>query len=234
VWRYFDPGDYAEAVLRNAPLDKGKIKVEIVEHVPHLRTLQHLGDVSLDLFDSGKVDDLAFLRDAPPTTTWLHVHVPGPVDLSPLANFSALELVDVMGGHVNAGLEILATLPKLKLLIIRPPAGVQDLSFLADCSALTNVVLNGCTMLSDLSALASASHLRQVCLQGAKRLRDLGALTGLPDLRWLAIEDAPLTGGLAAVTPVLDQLYQLSVRSVPTVTSLDTLARKGTGAPRSR
>ena len=69
--------DYADAVLRDAPLDGGRIEIELVEHVPHLRTLQHLQDAKLDLFDSGTVDDLAFLRDAPPVTTFLMVTARG-------------------------------------------------------------------------------------------------------------------------------------------------------------
>jgi hypothetical protein len=32
VWRYFDPADYAQAVLRDSPLDGGKIRVEVVKH----------------------------------------------------------------------------------------------------------------------------------------------------------------------------------------------------------
>jgi Leucine-rich repeat (LRR) protein len=224
VWRYFDPADYAQTVLQDAPLDHGKISVTLVDHIPHLRTLQNLRDVSLNLFGSGTVDDLAFLRDAPPATTSLHVQVSGPVDLSPLANCPALEIVRVNGGSVSAGLETLSTIPKLRFLNIHLPGGGLDLSFLADCPALVDVIMEGCTRLSDLSALASASRLRFVYLFNAKRLRDLGALTELPDLRRFLIADAPLTGGLAAVTPILSQLENLSVWSVPTVTSLDALA----------
>ncbi|MGH3887627.1 MAG: NACHT domain-containing protein [Pseudonocardiaceae bacterium] len=224
VWRYFDPADYAKAVLQDAPLDDGTITVELVEHVPHLRTLQHLRDVSLFVSDSGRVDDLAFLRDAPPVTTWLYAAVSEPVDFSPLANCTALERVQVVGGRASAGFEIFVALPELKCLHIRHPAGGQDLSFLADCPALTDVVLYGCAELSDLSALVSASRLRYVSLQYAKRLRDLGALTELPDLTHLVIEGAPLTDGLAAVTPVVDKLKGLSVWSVATATSLHALA----------
>ena len=49
VWRYFEPGDYATAVLGDAPLDAGKITIDLVEHVPHLRTLQHLQNAVLQL-----------------------------------------------------------------------------------------------------------------------------------------------------------------------------------------
>jgi hypothetical protein len=134
-----------------------------------------------------------------------------------------LWLVHVLDGRVSAGLETLAALPKLDHLYIRPPAGGQDLSFLADCPALTGVNLIGCTELSDLSTLTLASRLRYVHLYDAERLRDLNALTELSDLTSFSIERAPLTGGLAAVAPVLDQLNELRVWSVPTVTSLDSL-----------
>lgn len=94
---------------------------------PHLRTLQNLRDVWLPLLDSGTVNDLAFLRDAPPTTTLLQVHVVGPVDLSPLANCPTLTLVSMIGGRVDTGLEILAALPELMHLYIHPPDGGRNL-----------------------------------------------------------------------------------------------------------
>jgi NACHT domain len=224
VWRYFDPADYAKAVLRDAPLDEGKIRVEVVEHVPRLGTLQHLRDARLALGDSGAVDDLAFLHDAPQVTTELRVSVRGPVDLAPLASCPALETLVVSPGEVSAGWELLTTLRELSLLVLHAPGGGRDLSFLAECPALTRVALLGCTELLELSALAAASRLRYVGLHDAKRLGDLNALSELPDLTSLLIDCALLTGGLAAVTPVLDQLKELGVFSVPTVTSLDTLA----------
>ena len=175
VWRYFDPGDYATAVLRDAPLDNGRIKVELVEHVPHLRTLTHLRDAWLTLYDADPVDDLAFLRDAPPLITFLQVRISEPVDLAPLAHCPALSFVGMYKGGVRAGWEVLPTLGKLRWLRTAAPEGGRDLAFLADCRSLTNVALHGCTELSDLSALTSASGLRDVKLFNAKRLRDLRA-----------------------------------------------------------
>ncbi|MGH3831666.1 MAG: NACHT domain-containing protein, partial [Pseudonocardiaceae bacterium] len=59
VWRYFNPADYAEAVLRDAPLDGGAIWVESVDHVPHLSRLQHLREAQLVLVNTGLADGLA-------------------------------------------------------------------------------------------------------------------------------------------------------------------------------
>jgi internalin A len=130
----------------------------------------------------------------------------------------------VSGGGVSAGLEILASLPEPDFLNIQPPAGGQDLSCLAGCPSLTMVTLRDCTKLSDLSTLMSASRLRSLYLEHAECLRDLGALIGLADLEKLIIEGAPLAHGLAAVAPVLNQLKELAVWSIPTLTSLDALA----------
>jgi hypothetical protein len=227
VWRYFDPGEYAEAVLLDAPLDGGKITVERVEHVTHLRTFHHLREARIELINTRTVDDLAFLRDAPLATTVLRVEASGPVDLARLAGCPALEMVDVLGGEASAGWEVLGALPALHWLGVGLPDGGRDLSFLARCPSLTGVVLNGCTALSDLSALVSASHLRYVYLRDAKHIRDLSALTGLSDLRSLIIGGAPLADGVAAVTPVLDRLEVFGMWSVPTATSLDALAGSG-------
>jgi len=125
MWRYFDPAD---AVLRDAPLDEGKIRVEVVEHVPHLGTLQHLRDAQLALINSGAADGLAFLRDAPQVTTKLQVGVRVPVDLTPLASCPALEALFVSPGEVSAGWELLTTLRKLSHLELHAPGGGQDLS----------------------------------------------------------------------------------------------------------
>ncbi|MDQ4021755.1 MAG: hypothetical protein M3257_09060 [Actinomycetota bacterium] len=224
VWRYFDPGEYAEAVLRDSPLDAGKIMVERVEHVPHLRKLQQLRDARIELLDAGTADDLAFLHDAPPGTTWLQVQTSGPVDLAPLTSCPALEMVSIRGGGVSTGWGVLPTLPALRWLVINPPGGGHDLSFLSDCPSLTGVFLTDCNALTDLSALVSASRLGAVGLWKAKHLRDLHTLTELPNLKFLDIRDAPLAAGLAAVTSILDRLEEVRVFSVPTATSLDALA----------
>jgi len=225
VWRYFDPADYAQAVLQDAPLDAGSIRVERVEHVPHLHTLQHLRDAWLGLIDAGTVDDLGFLRNAPPVTTSLEVRTSRPVDLAPLTSCPSLGMVNVLGGGVSAGWELLTTLPALFELYVDPPNGGHDLSLLADCPSLIAVFLHGCAELSDLSALGSAASLRHVGLFGARHLRDLRALTGLLDLKALWVSEASLADGVATVAPVLDRLKFLAVFSMPTVTSLDALAR---------
>ncbi|MDQ3885976.1 MAG: hypothetical protein M3308_02920 [Actinomycetota bacterium] len=225
VWRYFDPADYAHAVLRDAPLDNGRITVERVEHVPLLRELHHIRDARINLINQGLVDDLAFLRDAPPLTTVLQVEASQPVDLAPLSSCPALEIVDVLRGEVSSGWEVLSALPALSWLDINLPDGGRDLSFLARCPSLTAVVLYGCTELSDLSMLVSvSSRLRYVNLRDAKRIRDLSALTGLSDLTSLIIEGAPLVNGVAAVIPILDRLKEFGVWSVPTATSLQAVS----------
>jgi hypothetical protein len=227
VWRYFDPGDYAEAVLADAPLDNGKIKVELFEHVPQLRKLQNLHDASIDLTGAGKVEDLNFLRDAPPVVTQLEVEGSGPLDLTPLAECPTLKFADMQGSEASAGWEALPAIRALWALGIDPPNGGGDLSFfsaLAECPSLTLLDMRGCTELSDLSALVSASGLRGLGIYDASRLYDLRALIGLANLQSLHIGDAPLTGGLVAVAPVLDRLNDLSLLWVPTATSFDELA----------
>ncbi|MGH3770375.1 MAG: NACHT domain-containing protein [Pseudonocardiaceae bacterium] len=224
VWRYFDPADYATAVLRDAPLDDGKIEVTLVEHVSHLRILRHLRDAELYLIDSGKVDNLDFLHTAPSVTTRLYVLASGPVDLAPVATCSALTSLNVPVGGVRAGWEALTELTELTFLGISPPDGGRDLSFFAAFPSLTSVYLHGCTALSDLTELVAYPRLRSVNLANAEQLGDLRALARLPDLKRLIIQDAPLTGGLAAVAPVLDRLTHFVVISVPTVTSLEPLA----------
>jgi hypothetical protein len=132
--------------------------------------------------------------------------------------------VTVFDAEASTGWEVLPTLPALIWLVMNPPGGGRDLSFLSDCPSLTGVFLQDCNALSDLSALVSVSRLGTVGLWKAKHLRDLHALTELPNLKLLDIRDAPLAAGLAAVTPILDRLEKLRVFSVPTVTSLGALA----------
>jgi hypothetical protein len=199
VWRYFDPTDYAEAVLCDAPLDDGTIQVESVEHVPHLRRLRNLRDARLDLSNAGRVDNLAFLRDAPPVITQLHIQAGDPVDLTPLANSPALKFLVVLGSGACTGVEVFPRLTALHSLALAPADRGRDLSFLGGCPALTRVKLPNCTELADLSALVSASGLEHVCLEDATRVRDLRALTRLANLRTLGIGGAPLSSDLDAV-----------------------------------
>lgn len=203
VWRYFDPTNYADAVLRDAPLSGGRIDVELVEHVSHLRALKHLRSARLNLYDVGGLNDLSFLCEAPETTTVLKVRTNALVDLAPLTNCLALENVFVLGRGVSAGWELLTRLPKLWWLSMNAPDDGRDLSFVADCPSLTVLALRGCIALSDLSALVSASHLRTVHLEDAKRLRDLGALTELPDLTRFTIEMLRLSVALLLWHPSL-------------------------------
>ncbi|MCA1607111.1 MAG: hypothetical protein LC775_16950, partial [Acidobacteria bacterium] len=227
VWRYFDPTDYAEAVLRDAPLDNGRIEINLVEHVPHLRRLQHLRGAQLELHRDVEIDDLGFLYDVPPVITLLTVLASSSVDISSLADLPDLVVVYVLGGEVSAGWEVLPGLAKLWSLAVNLPdsgPGLSFVSILTECLSLRQVILNGCTALSDLGALVSASHLKNVYLRNAKHIRDLRALNALPNLERLGIDDAPLTGGLAAIIPVLDRLVELDVWRVPTCTSLDAVA----------
>jgi NACHT domain-containing protein len=224
MWRYFDPADYAKAVLRDAPLDKGTITVELVKHVSHLHALHHLLDAHIDLRDAESIDDLTFLREAPPATTELHVKVRDPVDLAPLTSCPVLKVVNVTHGTVRTGWEVLTTLPNLWWLQVNAPDGGRDLSFVAESPSLIIVILRDCTALSDLTPLAAASRLWHVGLFDTKHLRDLQALTGLANLRSLGIGCASFPGGLDIVAPILDRLERLRVLWMPTVTSLDVLA----------
>jgi energy-coupling factor transporter ATP-binding protein EcfA2 len=222
VWRYFNPRDYANAVLRDASLDSGKILVEMVEHVPYLGTLKYLRDARLTLTNSPAVDNLAFLRDAPPVTTEVRVSVRGSLDLAPLANCPALEKLVAWNSEGITNRESLTALPNLASLVLTAPDGGRDLSFLAECVSLTGVTLHRCAELSDLSALVSASQLRLLQLFGSHHALNLGPLTRLPHLTGLTIGDAPLPNGVAAI-PILDQLRGLGLWNVPTVTSLEAL-----------
>lgn len=228
VWRYFDPGAYAHAVLRDARLDNGRVTVDLAEHVPHLRILNHLQSAELRLSGSDAVNDLTFLRDAPQATTALMTRPRGPFDLAPLADCPALEILTLFHGEVSGGWEVLPTLTALRWLGLSPPGGGRDLRFLMSllsaCPSLTTVVLVDCAELSDVSPLVSASRLKSVYLRNATRLRDLRALTGLHDLKRLCIDGAPLAGGIGAVRPLLDRLKGLDIASVRTATSLEALA----------
>lgn len=222
VWRYFDPADYAEAVLRDAPLDDGKIDVELMEHVPYLRRLQNIRDAEINLLNASRVGDLAFLHETPPVITFLQVNVKDRVDLTPLINCPALEHLGVIGGEAT-GVDILNGLAELRWLGLPPPGGGKNLSFLGGLPTLHFLSLYDCTELIDLSALAAVPGLRLVHLSDAKRLCQLQVLTELADLYYLGIDSIPLPGGLDAVTPVLDRLKYLTVWSVSTATSLEAL-----------
>jgi NACHT domain len=223
VWRYFDPTDYAEIVLRDAPLDNGLIQVASIEHVPHLRRLNHVQAAVIDLLDAGEIDNLASsLHDAPPIIRGLTMRIKGLINLAPLVDFPALEFLHVIGGEVT-GLDVLSRLTALHSLHLVPADRGRDLSPLSGCSALKVLYLFDCPELVDLSPLVSVSGLTDVHLGRVTRLRDLRSLAELAELNSLGIDGAPLAGGLDAVIPILDRLTELRFWSIPTGTSLEAL-----------
>ncbi len=63
AWLNFDPAQYAEVVLADAPLDEGYVEITTARLIPHLSRLRHLAGVDLFLSYEEPVSDLRFVGE---------------------------------------------------------------------------------------------------------------------------------------------------------------------------
>ena len=155
-WEYFDPGEYAERVLADAPLDEGAVVVRNPVLLPELSRLRHLTRTSV--ITQQKLD-LAKLDGVPHLDT---LSSPRPPD---------------------GGLEALAAHRELEMVGLSVAGRKLDLAVLEQLPALSRLYLFGLAPDQDLSSLARLPSLRTLSFHGAPMVVDIiEGLTGLTDL----------------------------------------------------
>ncbi len=117
-------------------------------------------------------------------------------DLTPIANQTSLERLDLSGCSGVADLGPLRDLTQLARLDMRGCAAVADLTPLAQLDRLQWadlrdarrwLDLGGCTTLTDLASLANLARLQALVLHGCTGLTDLTPLGAARSLRYLVI-----------------------------------------------
>jgi TGS domain/Leucine Rich repeats (2 copies) len=151
-------------------------------------------------------------------------------DLSPLANLTALQTLDLRGTEVS-DLSPLANLISLQNLDLRDTQ-VRELSPLAGLIALQSLHLRD-SQISDVSSLASLIALQSLDLRHTP-ISDLSPLASLTALRNLYLRDTPVSdvsplAGLTALQNLYLQDTKVSDLSpLASLTALQTLDLQGT------
>jgi Leucine-rich repeat (LRR) protein len=202
AWQYFDPDDYARTVLADAPLDDGTLDVTapaVLPAVHHLRNVRRLRATLTG------VADLTCLRDVPALTDLTIQGTPA-VDLSVLADSSALTHLEVSSVGRVEGAPTLGQLDDLTHLYLAPVEPLHDVAFLGQMGQLRVLWLGGLAEITDLSVLAGLTQLTSLDLLDNPRPLDPATVRRLSEL----IEFGTVHGGQASeLGELVDALTEL-------------------------
>jgi hypothetical protein len=226
AWRYFDPDEFAERVLADAPLLDGHVTIDDQALLPATTKLHNLSDLRLDLRD---LADLEFLARLPRLRS---AQLVGDFeDLAPLTRCT--DLISLLLAPRGAVDPIsLAGMSNLQHLYFYPhTASVTNLGLFRSMTSLVSLGLDNLEEVDSFSPLGDMRTLTQLCLYRYPNGTDFRPLSGLANLEKLdlgcRLDGAGLgiLGGLpqlAADVPGLSDLGFLDVRPLE---DLDHLAR---------
>ncbi|MEV6802895.1 NACHT domain-containing protein [Micromonospora rifamycinica] len=148
AWEYFDPYDYADQVLADAPLDNGGAMIRSATLLPALPRLRHLARTK---FWSNQTVDLGLLDGVPHLAElYLRSGFTGGPDL--LARHVGLEVLQLGMGGRQLELGVFKRLPSLSRLHLGSLAADQNLTFLTNLGKLTDLGLPGVMVSGELFA----------------------------------------------------------------------------------
>ncbi|MEU8235037.1 NACHT domain-containing protein [Actinoplanes sp. NPDC048967] len=202
AWEYFDPHDYADRVLADAPLDHGEALINNATLIPALPKLRHLTRTRLWLNQNL---DLAQLADVPHLTEFsANADVTG--DLASLAKHTELAFLQLWVNERLLDLGPVAALPSLTSLQFFRLSAQQELTALAGLDNLTALGVPNTTVSRDfLASLPALTDLRISPPAGW----DGRLLTPLAHLQRLDLTEATEPAG--GLRPLVDQLSGTSV-----------------------
>jgi hypothetical protein len=207
AWRYFDPGEYLEQVLRNAPLDRGRVWINEPALLPHASRLHHLTAMLLECEATVDLDTLG----ANPKLTRLHVKRDWQGSTRALARFPALRALMLTTNRVLtvADVEPLAEFPELNRLWLYGDGIRQEaVEALSRAKQLTRIHLASTDDIN-LSSLAMMPHLRMLGITGAAAgaFRGMSTTVEVPGLSLGRLSSAPESPrALARIFPALTEL----------------------------
>ncbi|MEU8020992.1 NACHT domain-containing protein [Micromonospora haikouensis] len=202
AWEYFDPHEYAERVLADAPLDNGEATIRSASLPPALPRLRHLTGTT---YSSFQVIDLELLADAPHLVS-LSVNSGFTGSLEHLAKHTDLSFVQLFAGGRQMELRVFATLPNLAYLYLYGLAADQDLSALAGLSKLTTLGISGAPATREL--FASLPSLTELSIS-PESTWGVDLLAPLPHLAELTLAGAAEPAG--GFSHLMGQLSQLGL-----------------------
>jgi hypothetical protein len=207
VWHYFDPEEYAQRVLQEAPLDRGRIWITELALLPYARGLRHLTAMRLGCESTV---DLASLRPSPKLSR-LDLMRGWRGSTQALVMFSDLRALMLATDRPITAADVLplTKLPELSRLWLYGDGIEQDAAdALTLAKELTEVHVASVDT-ADLSGVARMSGLRMLGIagSGSGSLRGLPA-TGLSGLSLGRLGSAPDDDpeALARTLPMLTEL----------------------------
>ncbi|MBL4845864.1 MAG: hypothetical protein JKY65_10080 [Planctomycetes bacterium] len=181
---------------------------------PELQLISQLSSLESIEFEYCCLDDASLLPSALAKLTRLKtlpaIDILGLGDLSPLAQLSELESLDLRGsGAVDEDLAGLTPLPSLNHVNVTNLYRVKDLSWLAGSPQL-EVLEADATQVSDLSSLSGLTHLRELRLSGTP-VESVEWLRPFERLELLTLDGSLLDDAAAEVFAALPALSELSL-----------------------
>ncbi|MEJ3742845.1 NACHT domain-containing protein [Actinomycetes bacterium KLBMP 9797] len=206
VWRYFDPEQYAQQVLQDAPLDEGRVWITEPALLPYASDLRHLTAIRLDCESTVDLTSIG----ASPKLTRLNLTRDWRGSTRTLAMFPNLRALLLMTDRAITAADVrpLTELPKLRRLWLYGGGVQQDaVDALTLATDLTEVHMASADN-TDLSAVARMPALRMLGITGRAsgsfpRLPTNG-LSGLSLGHWGSAPDDPKA--LARAFPMVTEL----------------------------
>lgn len=221
AWEYFDPHDYADKVLADAPLDNGAATIRSATLLPALSRLRRLART---IFSTSQQFDLGLLADAQHLTL-LSLGAGFTGSLEHLASHADLDYIHLRVGGRRLDLDVFATLPNLTSLHLVELAADQNLTALAGLAKLTTLSLPGPPVTGEF--LASLPALDYLWISPPSAW-DMDILAPLSHLARLNLTDAAEPAG--GLRRLVDQVSQVSLTKLDLwrcrwVTDLEPLRR---------
>jgi hypothetical protein len=221
-WEYFDPIDYADTVLADAPLDNGEAQIEGVASIPALSRLRRLTSTWLWIYQKLDISELA----GTPNLSGLTLGKGFTGSLGQLVAHRDLHFLQILMEGQRVDLAAVADLPNLTGLHLHVLPADQDLAVVAGLTKLTALSVRRTpvppALLANLSALTSL-------VISPPTSWDVEALAPLSRLDFLALPAAAEpAGGLARLAARLHQFSRptnLRLDSCQWVTDLEPLAQ---------
>ncbi|WP_433869262.1 NACHT domain-containing protein [Saccharopolyspora sp. CA-218241] len=168
AWQYFEPERFADSVLAQSPLNKGRIAVHSRRFLPYVTSLQALTSLAVELPYHEPIDDLKLLTGIPSLENLsLFCMRDQNLDLRPLSEHVNLKTLEIRSAKNFANTSALHHLRELRSLTLTPTSPWRSIEFFSQMRNLDSLVVFG---LSRLENLAPISHLNltSLLLEGCK------------------------------------------------------------------
>lgn len=225
AWRYFEPKSYAERVLRSAPVDKGTVTVDLIEHAVLLPLLENVSSsiirIAVEPTPETRID---FLRDVPRLTVYEGPGACCEDDLNVFQSHAeSLESLELTLIQPREYLRSLEGLPNLLELHLRPRWGITSLRFIQRVEpTVTSFWIYNSGRVSDYSPLSHFKSLKDLTLFEAHGLKNLDFLPHECGLEEFWAPRSDLESGLHHLAPWESTLRDLVV-SASSVNSLQPI-----------